>query len=142
MTASLASVRDQVENRLIDASNLIFSTNALDEAIRAALGDLSSVHGSVLTLNGLDGASATIFEDLDLNTLVVGSVAYALRFRLVGKFEEASPIREHPEDLAKWATDFMSEFQALLTQVKLRLFQKSADHPHSQWEWEEGDSFS
>lgn len=142
MAHTLSSVRDQLESRLIDATNLIFSTTALDEAIRASLADLSNTHGSVLTLNGLDGAVATIFNDLDLNTLLVGAVAYVLRFRLVGKFEEASPIREHPEDLAQWATDFMNEFQSLLTQVKLRLFQNSSDHPYSQWEWEEGDGFS
>jgi hypothetical protein len=142
MAHTLTTVRDQLENRLEDATNLIFATTALDEAIRASLNDLSTAYGSAQTLNGLDGAAATTFSDLDLNTLVVGAMAYVCRFRLIGKFEEASPVREHPEDLAKWAVDFMADFEALIYQIKLRKFQESTTSPISEWEWDEGDDFS
>ena len=142
MSITLTSVRDQVETRLQETANLIFSTDTIDEALRGSLAELSGSYGAVQTLSGLDGASSTTFEEQDLNTLILGAVAYALRFRLVGKFEEASPIREHPEDLAKWATEFMNEFQSQLIMVRLRFFQESDDAPYSQWAWEEGDDFS
>ncbi len=142
MTITLTSARDQVEVRLQETANLIFSTDTIDEALRGSLAELSGSYGAAQTLSGLDGASSTSFEEQDLNTLILGAVAYALRFRLVGKFEEASPIREHPEDLAKWATEFMNEFQSQLVLVRLRFFQESDDAPYSQWEWEEGDDFS
>jgi methyltransferase-like protein len=142
MAATLATVRDQLEYRLSDATNLIFSTAVLDEAIRAALNEVSNAYGEAVTLNGLDAAAATTFDDIDLNTLIVGAMAYACRFRLIGKFEEASPVREHPDDLANWATEFMNHFLALTTQIRLRKFQEATTGPHSAWDWEEGDDFS
>ncbi len=78
---------------------------------------------------------------MDLNTLVVGAMAYACRFRLIGKFEEASPVRERPDDLASWATEFMQEFMSLVTGIRLRKFQESTSGPHSAWDWEEGTDF-
>jgi hypothetical protein len=142
MAITLASVRDQLENRLEDSTNLIFSTDVLDEAIRAALNDISNAYGTLATLSGLDGAAATSLESLDLNALVVGGMAHACRSRLISKFEEASPVREHPEDLAKWAADFMQDFMSLITIIRLRKFQKSTDSPISEWDWEEGDDFT
>jgi len=142
MAHTLASVRDQLENRLEDSTNLVFSTAILDEAIRAALNDLSAAYGSALTLNGLDGAAATNFADVDLNTLLVGAMGYSCHFRQIGKFEEASPVREHPEELANWASRFMDDFVNLVYQIKLRKFQESTTSPISAWEWDEGDDFS
>jgi hypothetical protein len=142
MAITLASVRDQLENRLEDSTNLIFSTDVLDEAIRAALNDISNAYGTLATLSGLDGAAATSLESLDLNALVVGGMAHACRSRFISKFEEASPVREHPEDLAKWSTDFMQDFMGLVTAIRLRKFQKSTDSPISEWDWEEGDDFT
>ncbi|MEA3326686.1 MAG: hypothetical protein U9R53_05180 [Chloroflexota bacterium] len=142
MTDTLSSVRDQVETRLQDPSNLIFSTDTIDEALSAALAELSNAYGSSQTLKDLDGAASTTFEDADLNTLIVGAIAYCLRFRFIGKVEEASPDREKPLDLAKYATETMHEFQSLLTHVRTRRFYEAVDHPYSQWEWDEGSDFS
>jgi len=137
MTITLTTFRDQLENRLSDTANLIFSTACLDEAIRGALSDLSGTYGTALQLKDLDGADSTTFEEVDLHPLLVGATAYALRFRLYEKSEEAIPAYDRSEDLAKWATDTMNEFQALLTHIRLRRFYESLDHPYSQWEWDE-----
>ena len=142
MTAALSSTRDQVETRLQDIANLIWSTDMLDEALRASLGDLSSAYGFALTLQDLDSAAETTYEEIDHNTLLVGAVAYALRSRLIKRFEQASPIRQDPEDLANSATIQMNHFQSLLMQTRLRRFSESTDHPYSAWEWEEGKDFS
>ena len=141
MAHTLTTVRDQLETRLEDATNLIFSTAALDEAIRASLAEISNAYGTALTLNGLDAAAATTIEDVDIHALLVGGMAHACRFRLMSKFEEASPVREHPEDLATWATQFMHEFLALATLIKLRKFQKASTAPHTEWDWDEGTDF-
>lgn len=142
MSITLSTVRDQVESRLVDSSNLIYATTTLDEAIRSALAELSSAYGSAQTLKDLDSATATTFDDVDLHTLCVGSLAYALRTRLFQQYEEPFSSREHPEDLIKFATETMNEFQALLTHIRLRRFQEAVDTPYSVWEWEEGDDFS
>jgi len=142
MAHTLTTVRDQLENRLEDSTNLIFSTAVLDEAIRAALAEISKSYGSALTLNGLDAATETTIEDVDIHALLVGATAFACRSRLMAKFEEASPVREHPEDLAVWATQFMHEFLALVSLIKLRIFQESTSNPYDDWEWDEGSGFS
>ncbi len=49
MAHTLASVRDQLENRLADSTNLIFSTAVLDESIRAALNEISNAYGTAQT---------------------------------------------------------------------------------------------
>ncbi len=141
MAISLTTVRDQIETRLQDSTNLIYATTTIDEAIRAALMDLSAAYGEVLKLDGLDLETETTFEDADLNVLIVGGVAYCLRFRLIGIYEEATPEQERPEALASWATAFMHEFMAMVRQVRIRRFQEADDAPYSQWEWEEGNTF-
>lgn len=141
MPITLATFRDQLELRLADTTNLIYATASLDEAIRAALGDLSSAYGSAVQLENLDGAADSTFDEVDLHPLLVGATAYALRFRLYERIEDAVPNQESPEDLARWATDTMNEFQALLTHVRLRRFYESIDPPYSQWEWDESSEF-
>ena len=141
MTATLSTARDQVEIRLQDITNLIWTSDTIDEALRSALGDLSTAYGSVLALKDLDGAASTTYEEIDHNTLLVGAVAYAMRFRLIKRFDQAFPIREDPEDLAEGGISQLKHFQSLLTQVRLRRFSESADSPYSQWEWDEGSHF-
>ena len=141
MAHTLSSVRDQVETNLLDSTNLIWSTTILDEAIRAALVDLSRIYGDVLTLEGLDAAVETTFHDLDVYVLIRGAVAYALTFRAVGRYEEATPEPALVPSFAIHAQDTMAEFRALLTLADLRLKQKSSDVPWSQWEWEENGGF-
>jgi hypothetical protein len=141
MAHTLSSVRDQVEINLLDSANLIWSTTILDEAIRAALLDLSRIYGEILTLNGLDAATETTFADQDLYVLIRGAVAYALIFRAVGRYEEATPEPTLAPSFAINAQETMAEFRALLTQADLRLKQNSADSPHSGWQWEESGGF-
>lgn len=142
MTTTLATIRDQIETRLADEVNLIFRTQMLDEAIRAALAGLSDALGAVHTLADLDGALETTLEACDFPVLVAGGAAFALSFRVVGKSEEASPAVDRSEGLYRLANDWMNRYQALLIQLRLRTFHESADQPHSAWEWTEERGFS
>jgi hypothetical protein len=141
MAYTLTTVRDEIEVNLLDTTNLIWSTTIIDEAIRAALIDLSRVYGSAQTLNGLDAAIATTFEDQDVYVLIRGAVAYCLTFRAVGRYEEASPEPKLAPSFAINAQATMQEFRAMLMVTDLRLKQLSADVPYSSWTWEENGGF-
>ncbi len=141
MSVTLSSVKAQLEEYLSDKSNLVWSSTTLEEALRTSLAALSNVYGEALTLSGLDGASSTTFDDVDTHVLVSGGAAFAVRFRVMGRFEEASPENLQPEEMAKWAVETMNKFQSDLTLVRMRRFQQSVDHPYSAWNWEEGTDF-
>lgn len=141
MAHDLASTQTELEFHLSDLTNLIWSTAALEEAIRSALRDLSRVYGEPQTLAGLDGETDTTYDDLDQIVIVTGALAYSLIFRVTGRFEEATPEPNLAAQLADWAVTKTADFQAQLASVQLRLFQKSKDSPFSQWEWKEGASF-
>ncbi len=141
MAHTLSTVRDQVETNLLDSTNLIWSTTILDEAIRAALVELSRIYGEELTLEGLDAAIETTFADLDVYVLIRGAVAYALTFRVVGRYEEATPEPKLAPNFATQAEETFTEFRTMLTLTDLRLKQHSAESPFSGWLWEENEGF-
>ena len=142
MTTTLTTVRDWVELALGDTTNLIWSTEALDQAIRAALAALSGVYGATLTLNGLDAATETTLEAADVQALVLGATAYALASRVAERFEEASPVREDIDALVKNRDQTMAQYQMQLEQVRLRKIQGAEDAPYAAWAWEEGEGFA
>ncbi len=141
MSFSLSDLRDKVELHLLDAANLIWSTTLIDEAIRAALADLSHVYGEELTLNGLDGALENNFDDLDAYVIVQGAVGYALTFRVVGRYEEATPEPALVPSVAAEAENAMVEFRAMLKLSDLRLKQTTSNDPHAPWAWTENGGF-
>lgn len=141
MSATLTSAKAQLETQLSEFSTLVWSSTALEEALRASLAEISRAYGSAVTLNGLDGALITTLEEVDTHVLIIGGVAYATRFRVMGRFEEATPEDSQSEDMTRWATETMAKFQSALTQIRLRRFQESADPPYSPWDWDEGRDF-
>lgn len=141
MSATLITMKTRLAEQLSDLTNLVWSASALEEALRTSLAELSKAYGETLALDGLDSATSTTFDDKDAHVLLSGALAYAIRFRVMGRFEEASPGDLHPEEMAGWAEAAMNKFQSALTQVRLRRFQESTDHPYSTWEWEEERDF-
>ncbi len=152
MSFTLTLARTAVKEHLVDHNNLTWSNNAIDEALRSALREISRICGQSLTLEGLDGAAATTLDPLDDQILVDGAVAYALTQRASRRFEEASPEKELPPDFAAYATARMQVFHSQLTILDLRVraaaaqqrledLQKSTDTPYDQWEWDEGSLF-
>jgi hypothetical protein len=141
MPATLTTAKAQLTEQLSDLTNLVWSSTALEETLRESLAELSKVYGEALSLNGLDGAVSTTFDELDTHVLISGGLAYAIRFRVMGRFEEASHEDLQPEEMARWAEAAMNKFQSELTQVRMRRFQETSDHPYSPWEWEEGRGF-
>ena len=143
MAITLTTIRAQVETQLMDVANLTWSDDTINEAIRQTLADLSRIYGELQTLDLLDGATETTFDDLDQQPLVLGAVAHALTFRVIGRFEEATPEPKLAAQLADFSQLLMEEFHAHLTQTQLRKFQESTSSPYpsSGWFWEEGKGF-
>jgi len=141
MSATLSTTIEQIERRLGDTTSLIWRSTEIEEGIRAALQELSNCYGSEVSLKDLDSALITSYDAVDQNVLVVGAVSYCLTFRLVKKLDEHTPTREDTDNLLKLANNEYQKFQAMLVQVKLRIFSESPDTPYSQWEWDEGSDF-
>lgn len=164
---TLTTTRDLVELQLADVSNLIWSANAIDAAIKSALGDLSSAYETEFSLEGLDGALTSNFNLYDFSLIVDGAIAYALSIRTAQRLEQASPEGIAPA-LGVLAQYRMDRFQLSLTQIRISRYeaaaakaerdhiaalkaaedariadlQASASAPHSEWEWEEGTDFA
>ena len=152
MALTLSTARDVVEVLLSDTANLIFSTDMLDQCLRAALSDLSRAYDESLTLNGLDGAAINTFDALDEQLILQGAVAYTLAARTAARHEQASP-EGLPASLAAFSEVCMTLFQNQLLWVQKRVAQKAdlarltalqsaSDPPYAAWQWAEGTDFS
>ncbi|MCB2210187.1 hypothetical protein KQH62_04775 [bacterium] len=137
MTLDLTSVRTAVSQRLDDANRLIWSDVMLDAAVRDSLGAIGRALGDRLTLSGLDEAEETTLPADHQQLLVVGAVAYALTFRVSGRFEDAGARDTPPAALADWAEAQMAHFLALLRQTKRDAHQQAGSAPYGEWEWED-----
>ena len=115
--STLATFKAQVERNLMDTTNLVWPAAIIEEAIRASLSEISRAYDEVLTINQLDGQITTTVETLDFYLLVKGAVAFALLFRTVGRFEEASPEPTLAPALATVAEQRMKEFRYYLMPI-------------------------
>jgi hypothetical protein len=126
-----------VRQHLDDTDGLIWSEAMLAAAVRESLLSIGRVLGESLTLAGLDEAEETTLPDDHQQLLVAGATAYALSFRVSGRFEDARAREALPEALADWASEQMARFQSLLRQAKSGSHQRAALPPYGEWEWEE-----
>ena len=142
MSSTLATVQALVETNLLDSSNYIYPEVLIQQAIRTSLAEISTIYGAALLLEDLDAAASTTILEVDVPVLVLGSTVYCLVFRISQRYEEASPVREQIDDLVKAKDKVQDLYQDQIYQIKLRKFQESTDHPHSEWDWVEGDGFT
>jgi len=137
MSTTLTDIRTRAAVQLDDTHNLIWPASALDEAARSALAELSRVSGVALTLSGLDDAEETTVPDTDVQALIAGVVAFALRFRAVGSVPLPEPHdRNKPAALPELVAGAMDVFQSHLDKIRIRYLQESPDHPWSSWDWD------
>lgn len=141
MSLTLASLRSQLSFRLSDHHNLVYDADTLDEALRASLAELSRVNGADLFISGLDESLETTLPESFVHPLLVGAVAFALRFRAAGHFEPVSLGSELPSALLVAAQGQMERFQNALKRIRLGGLQASTDCPYDQWDWDEGTDF-
>lgn len=141
MIITLSSLRDQLALRLSDQNHLVYDADTLNDALRSALAELSRVNGADLFISGLDGSLETTLPESFAHPLLVGAVAFALRFRAAGQFEPVALDSDLPAALFMAAQEQMDAFHKALENIRKLGLQMSSDSPYGQWEWDEGKDF-
>lgn len=141
MALTLASLRETLALRLSDQNNLVYDTATLDEALRSSLAEISRVNGAALFISGLDDSLVTTLPEMFIQPLLMGAVAFALRFRTAGQFEPVSLDSDLPAALLVASQQQMDQFKQAIEQIRKQILQTSSDSPYDQWEWDEGTDF-
>lgn len=135
--SDLADLRTRIETQYMDTNNLVLDDATLDEGIRSALGEISRVYGSALTIEGLDAALETTLAALDIPCLLTGATAYGLNFLLQNHFNNFSSSLGANSALVTAAQKMRVRFRTMLEELRLDDLQRSQTYPHSDWIWQE-----
>ncbi len=133
----LSETTDRLEERIRTSGDYLLPATTLTEAIRSALGKISEVYGSVLTMEGLDLATVTTLEAIDLETLLLGAELQILISLLAGHFTDFSGMILPEEAMNERIRQGQKVFEDARNRIRRRLMEKSSDAPHSAFEWEE-----
>lgn len=129
MDQSLEEIRERVKLILMDVAGLIWDETTLDEAIRQALRDLQEVTPITLTLEGLDGALATVLE-MGMDGLIVrGASAYALEMRMIDR-ADTYELNQTGLDMVNLVEKIKSQYLVDVQKIRTRQFQMSASVPY------------
>jgi len=142
MTDSILTVLEfqtRLRAFLQDDQEILYSDATLEEALRQAAGDLGRAYGLFVTIDDLDGASATNVDQRDEDLLIRGAAGFAARFRAVDRAEDASLAQSMPADLLEWSKNTLYYFDQKLNDVRKRKLQQSASGPASAWTWDESE---
>lgn len=113
MAIDYSTVLSRTRAFLMDASSLIWADADLQGAIRLALGEMGIYAGSILTLNGLDGAPATTLPAKAESLIVLGAAGYAGAARAADRSEAFELVGEF-KDTKQWGEERLAEFRGLL----------------------------
>jgi len=130
MALTLTTAKTTLQTHLQDLTSLIFSAATLEESIRSSLRALNRISDPDFTISGLDGAATTTITTTEEQVIIEGGVAYALTFRAVDLFEDASPDEDLPKEFSDFAQARMNAFLSLLTQIELGVPVSPDDHAH------------
>jgi hypothetical protein len=86
MSITPSTLRSQLALRLSDQFNLLYDADTMGEALCAMLAELSRVFSADLFISGVDESPETTLPEPFVHPLLVGAVAFALRFRAAGQF--------------------------------------------------------
>jgi hypothetical protein len=121
--SNLITFENRVNVLLHDTTQLNFSTELVDEAVRLALADYSRVSGMAETISGLDNAAVTTVPADDEGIIVLGAAGYTACSKAADRKESFNLNQEIPQGLLKVGAGFMERFKALLNTVRT----------HNQW---------
>lgn len=114
MTATLESLIGRTAAYLQDPSSLVFSSDALQEALRLALAEYNLALGSTCTLDGLDNAEQTTLPAEHESVLVLGAAGLAASARSMRRAEFPSLAARQEQTLAEWGEQNLQRFYTLL----------------------------
>jgi len=130
MDPSFDEIRERIKLFLSDVGGLLWSSGALDEAIRQALRDLQQVSPITLTIEGLDGALATVLE-MGMDGLVVrGAAVYALEMRSIDRLD-AFELSQTGIDVSNLIEKMKKQY-LVDENIRLKQFQVSTGVPYFQ----------
>ena len=135
--SDLDTLRTRLAGQLSDAYAELWSSAALDECLRLALGQYNRAAGTACTVGGLDGALTTTLPAADWDLLLSGAAGLAAAAHALERTSQFSPDATTGAELLAWGRLQLERFGAGLEQVRLKGLQSSLASPHSPWEWEE-----
>jgi hypothetical protein len=138
-TLDLSEYLERVRAFLVDAGEVSYSDESLEEALRQACGDLGRSYGAFVTIEDLDSADATSVELADEDLSGRGAAGYAARMRAVDRADSANLGQNMPANLLDWSKNTLYYFDQRMREVKQRLMQQSTNNPAGEWTWDESD---
>lgn len=135
--SDLSDLTDRLEERIRTSGDYLIPATTVTEAIRGALGKISEVYGSALTLEGLDLATETSLEAIDFEALLLGAELQIIISLLAGQFTDFSGMILPEEAMNERIRQGQKVFEDARNRIRRRLMEKSVDSPHSEWEVEE-----
>lgn len=129
MIINLNSLRIAVQTYLMDPDGLVWSTEALDQAIRLALDDLQKICPLKLTIEGLDDAVTTVLGENMYGLLVRGSAIFALDMRIVDRADQYE-LSQTGLDMSGWVQKLKSDYWSDVEKERRFYLNSSADVPY------------
>ena len=140
--SDLSELTARLEERIRTSGDYLIPTTTETEAIRATLGKISEVYGSVLTIEGLDLASTTSLEEIDFEVLLMGAELQILVSLMAGHFTDFSGSIANEQAINERIRQGQKVFEEGRDRIRRRLMEKSADPPYSQFDYEEELDFT
>lgn len=122
MAETLTSMRAKLADVLQDPAGLVFDSAAIDGAIRTALAEYSLAKGTPQTLDGLEGAAATTFPDVEAVVITIGAAGYAVEGRVFKRSESFNFKQYSSPEIRLWADSQLKLFRAYLKQIRAGSF--------------------
>jgi hypothetical protein len=138
-TLKLTDFETRLNTALSDSGSILWTLAEKDEALKTALGDISTAAGVKLTIDDLDSAAATTLDALDESLLIKGAAGYAARTRALERAQRANISETMPDSLLEWAKNQSYYYEQKLPLVKARYLAQSTASPHSPVIWDESN---
>lgn len=142
MTASSMTLADAEARVRASMGSVIVEVpgqSVYDEGIRKALEEMSLAAGENLTLEDLDGATATTIRVEDEVTLINGGCYWAGFMLTINRLETPVTGIEMPTQTLEWVDKFMKMFYQGVNYIRLRALRESANPPAFTVTWDESN---
>lgn len=134
---TLTDLRTRLAASLADDTSLVFTEAIYTEAIRGALEEIGNVYGTQLTIEGLDGATATTLPDKDIPCLLTGAAGRAVNAIVVSRYTTFNTSLMDDVKLTLRGDKLMTEFRYMLDDLRAEGMQIADIPPHAPLEWDE-----
>lgn len=135
--SALDTLLSRLRSHFINSENILLSDNLLTESVKLALEQVGYALGQSLTIEGLDGATATTLESRLVPFLLKGAAGHALHSLMEYRLNITTPSLVEDVSILRQATENEDEFLHHLEEIRVDGLQSALTCPHSGWAWEE-----